>query len=105
MSRHLSDPTPNPGRGSAEVIPFPASAPQAQVRLERALTRLQDALAIQAAAVAEWRGALSNLDAACNNLDRSFVRARTELDSLGSKVAGLRDQSRALVAWAEAHGG
>jgi hypothetical protein len=75
---------------------------EAQERLQRALSSLNDALAGQRAAVAAWRSALGDLAGAVSGIDDSLRRYRGSLDSLASRVTGLRAQAAQLERTADA---
>ncbi len=93
---------------SAEIIAFPsrqAHAPAAedgQERLRRALANLEEAVAGQRAAVAAWRGALTDLGTVMHGLGESMQRYRGNLDTLGGRVAGLHAQAVQLERTADA---
>jgi hypothetical protein len=93
-------------RATAEIIQFPNSrtrppipAPQRDAGRERllaALASLDEALAVQRVAVAQWRGSLSDLRGAVGDLGGSLSRYRDRLGVLGESVAALGGQARQL---------
>lgn len=92
---------------SAIVIPFPKSRREpecdaGQMRLQRALAGLDEAIADQRAAVAAWRGALAELGSTVAGLGNSLKRYRGGLDVLNDRVAGLRAQAVQLEQTADA---
>lgn len=92
---------------SAEIIPFPSRRPaptgdDGQERLRRALAGLDEALAGQRAAFAAWRGALGELSTVVSGLGDSMQRYCGNLDTLGTRVAGLHAQAVQLEHTADA---
>lgn len=89
---------------SAEIIPFPVRLPQAedgQQRLRRAVMELEEAVATQRKAVAAWRESLAQLQVTMHGLGDSLVRYRDNLDNVGSLVASVNAEARALESWAD----
>jgi len=96
---------------SATIIPFPRyqapspvadTAPEAcQQRLARALATLDEALAEQRSAVADWRDTLSALRAAVHGLGHSLDTYHTQLGRLASDVEGVNRMARQLEGWAD----
>ncbi|MDQ2803517.1 MAG: hypothetical protein M3Y41_12875 [Pseudomonadota bacterium] len=96
-------------RATAEIIAFPrqctlrqSTALDGRARLEQALARLQDALALQAAAVTAWQDALRNLHGRISGLGASMARYDASLHPLGSGVAALHAEAGRLESWADA---
>jgi hypothetical protein len=107
----MPDPTPVTGT----VIPFPSRRPapnpapngdasreEGQERLKRALAGLNNAVAGQRAAVAAWRSALADLSTVVSGLGDSLQRYHVNLDTLGTRVAGLHTQAKQLERTADA---
>ncbi len=117
----MPDPTAAPR--SAEIIAFrplvPAGKPDAaeaialaeasaedpQLRLQRAMVALDDALARQKIAVAEWRNSMSQLGSrvdglggALHGLQSSLGGLQTQVTQLHSSAVGLEAQADRLLA-------
>ena len=91
---------------SAQIIAFPASSvtlppDDPQQRLRRAVAALDAAVAVQRRAVGEWRESLARLQAAMHGLGTSLAQYRDNLDRVGSEVAAVNAQARALESWAD----
>ncbi len=81
------------------VIPFPLRrADRGQERLDRALAALLRATQEQAAAVATWRIALSELDHAMDGLAGSVRRYQDVLAATAGHVGALGEATRRLEA-------
>ena len=78
---------------SAEIIPFPSRRPA---------TEGDEALAGQRAALAAWRSALGDLGTVVSGLGDSLQRYCGNLDTLGTRVAGLHEQAVQLEHTADA---
>jgi uncharacterized coiled-coil protein SlyX len=95
---------------SATIIAFPrtkiAPAPlrpaaDSQVRLQRALASLEQALAEQRAAVAAWQQSLAALRSSVQRLGKSLETYRDRLGGLADGVDGVNRDARRLEAWAD----
>lgn len=90
---------------TAQIIPFPTRAAAAgdagQLRLQRALRSLDEALTAQRAAIAEWRHSLATLRTTMGGLGDSVRQYHDSLGELDTKVSGLRAQAVALEQWAD----
>ena len=90
---------------TAQIIPFPtrasAGADAGQLRLQRALRSLDEALTAQRAAIAEWRHSLDTLRTTMGGLGDSVRRYHDRLGELDTQVSGLRSQAVALEQWAD----
>jgi phage-related tail protein len=98
-----------PGSGeTSRIIQFPrrpqaaARLDEGQERLRRALATLDNAIADQRVAVAAWRKALGELGSVVSGLGESLHRYRGNLDTLGTRVAGLHSQAVRLEKIADA---
>ena len=80
---------------TADIIPFPVAA--VPDRLTRALTRLEDALALQQEAVANWRLRLELLRGSVSRLENSLHCYENDLDSLQDALVLLRRESERLA--------
>jgi len=92
---------------SAEIVRFPrqplaSPGTDGHQRLQRALHALDEALAAQRAAIADWRNALGTLGTVMSGLGDSVHRYRGSLDSLAERVATLNGQARELERTADA---
>jgi ABC-type transporter Mla subunit MlaD len=91
---------------TAVIIPFPTRAARStedgQDRLRRALEGLDRALADQRSAIAAWRGAIGELNTVVSGLGGSLQRYHGSLDSLATRVDGLRAQAMQLECVADA---
>jgi hypothetical protein len=92
---------------TAEIIPFPSRQPaptgiDGQERLRRALAGLDEALAEQRAVFAAWRSSLGELSTVVAGLGDSMQRYCGNLDTLGTRVAGLHAQAEQLEQTADA---
>ncbi len=92
---------------TADIVRFtrqPLASPgtDGQQRLQLALQALEEALAGQRAAIADWRNALATLGTVMSGLGDSVQRYRGSLDSLGERVAALHGQARQLEQTADA---
>lgn len=90
---------------SAEIIPFPAPKPTepsaaGPERLRRALAALEEAVAGQRAAVAEWRRSLAQLGDTMGGLRGSLTHYRGSLNRLEQQVGVLHNQAATLEQWA-----
>lgn len=83
---------------SATLLTFPA---RGEDRLRLALRGLEAALEAQAAAIAEWRGALGSLAGAVDGLDGSLGRYRAALDTTAEGLLRVGDEARKLERTAE----
>ncbi|MCC6718432.1 MAG: hypothetical protein IT555_11165 [Acetobacteraceae bacterium] len=91
---------------SAQVIPFPARsrpapAEDSALRLRRALTALEAAVANQREAVATWRGAMGSLDGTVRGLQESLHAYHARLGGLRAQVDAVGETARGLEAWAD----
>jgi ABC-type transporter Mla subunit MlaD len=92
---------------SAEIIPFPAAKPaeesgaNGEARLRRALVALDEAVANQRAAVAEWRRSLAQLGDTMGGLRGSLTHYRGSLNRLEQQVGALHGQAVTLEQWAD----
>jgi hypothetical protein len=100
---------------SADIIPFPtraAAVPDAAVpdavtdtagqeRLRQALASLEEALAGQRLAVAEWRRSLAQLGDTMGGLRGSLVHYRGSLNRLEQQVGALNTQAVTPEQWAD----
>jgi hypothetical protein len=92
---------------SATIIAFRkpgAAVPAAenpQERLTRALAALEDALAQQRSAIAEWRQSMGVLRGSVQGLGQSLGSYRAKLGQLALQVDGVNRQARHLEAWAD----
>lgn len=74
---------------------------QAEARLTRALTGLNDAVTAQRAAVAAWKSSLGDLSAVTGRLGASLRSYNESLGHLDARVASLRTEAVKLEAWAD----
>lgn len=91
---------------TAEIIPFPARKPatadtDGQERLRLALAALEEAVAGQRAAVAEWRRSLAQLGDTMGGLRGSLLHYRGSLNRLEEQVGALNTRAVTLEEWAE----
>jgi len=92
---------------TADIVRFPrqpvaSPGTDGRQRLQLALQALEEALAGQRAAIADWRNALATLGTVMSGLGDSVQRYRGSLDSLGERVAALDGQARQLEQTADA---
>ncbi len=83
----------------AEILPFPDNG---RARLARALARLNEALADQAAAVREFRTAVFDLKAQVGRLDDGMQTYRASLEDAAVSVMATRATVRRLDRCADA---
>ncbi len=100
-----------PSRNSAAIIAFPAPArpapaaaptDDASLRLRSALTALDEAVRSQRAAMADWQGAIGDLQRTMSRLGASVTGYRERLGALDGKICSLGDTARRLQAQAAA---
>ncbi len=92
---------------TADIVRFPhqpvaSPGTDGHQRLRLALQALEEALAGQRAAIADWRNALGSLRTVMSGLGDSVHRYRDSLDSLAERVAALNGQARQLEQTADA---
>jgi len=78
-----------------------ASAEDPQLRLQRALSALDDALARQKIAVADWRGAMSQLGTRVDGLGDGLQGLQANLGRLHAQVSQLHDSAVELEVQAD----
>lgn len=83
----------------AEIVTFPRRPDD---RLRLALRSLDEALAEQRAAVAEFRASLADLSEAVGGLDQGFAHYRAALDQAATETARATEAARQLEATAAA---
>jgi hypothetical protein len=106
-------------RPSADIIAFPARRPAAPVaemaspahtadtqedpaeRLRLALISLDNALAAQRQAMAEWQGSLAALRGGMLSLNTSLRGYHETLGTLGEKVQTINAEARRMESWAD----
>jgi septal ring factor EnvC (AmiA/AmiB activator) len=81
--------------------PLPDAAADPQMRLQRALASLEQALAEQRTAVARWQQSLGTLKTSVRGLGQSLETYRDRLGGLGEGVDALNRQARQLEGWAD----
>ncbi len=100
-----------PSRSSAAIIAFPSPArpsptvsspDDAALRLSAALAALDDAVRSQRAAMADWQGAIGDLQRTMSRLGASVTGYRERLGALDGKICSLGDTARRLQAQAAA---
>ncbi|MSP00492.1 MAG: hypothetical protein EXR07_05495 [Acetobacteraceae bacterium] len=105
-----------PEFATAEIIQFPARVAtpgppahpgeamgepdQSDIRLDRALADLNDALIAQQAVLAAWKSALSDLLTGTRRLGASLHGYNDSLGHLDTSVHALRREALKLEAWA-----
>jgi len=93
---------------SATIIAFPrakaapvAAAPDPQLRLQRALAALEQALAEQRSAVAQWQQSLGALRGSVRGLGASLTQYRDRLGGVAEGVQAVHQDAKRLEAWAD----
>ncbi|MEI7710797.1 MAG: hypothetical protein WCI94_05150 [Rhodospirillales bacterium] len=90
---------------TADIIPFPPRKPAENSetdRLATALTALDIALAEQRAAIQAWRQSLTELRGVVGGLGAGLTDYHASLGRLGSQVASLNSDAKAMENWADA---
>ncbi len=90
---------------TADIIPFPPRKPAENSqsdRLTTALTALDIAIAEQRAAVQAWRQSLTELRGVVGGLGAGLTEYRDSLARLGTQVASLNTDAKAMENWADA---